>query len=124
MGDDFAQKLQLQDGNAYYATSFSSPAFRMSAGGGPTGLGDMPTDHHRDNMTLFGTERQISEFGGESGAFRPVVSTEAGRIASKIRRKGEARFFCSICPADFTAKHNLRSEFSIPNPSSHLITCL
>ncbi|KAF8176707.1 hypothetical protein K438DRAFT_73948 [Mycena galopus ATCC 62051] len=110
MGDDFAHKLQLQDDNAYYPTHFAPPTFRMSADAKLTGLGEIPTHHHRDNMTLFGTEGQIGEFGGESGAFRRIVSTEAGRRASKIRRKGAARFFCEICPSDFTAKHNLRNH--------------
>jgi hypothetical protein len=50
----------------------------------------------------------------EEKRFRPVVATVAGRRASAARRKDKnnpGAFVCDICSADFTAKHNLRSEF-------------
>jgi hypothetical protein len=49
----------------------------------------------------------------EEKRFRPVVATVAGRRASAARRKDPGAFVCDICGTDFTAKHNLRSEFFI-----------
>jgi len=47
-----------------------------------------------------------------SKAARDRVSTLNGLRASKIRRKNPPKFFCDLCPADFTRKHNLDSGLS------------
>jgi len=43
---------------------------------------------------------------------RDHVSILNGLRASKIRRKNPPKFFCDLCPADFTRKHNLDSGLS------------
>ncbi|KAF7374595.1 WD40 containing domain protein [Mycena sanguinolenta] len=82
LGEDFTQKLRLQDG----PTSLTPP-----------------------------TQSDISPSEGESGRFRPIVSTEAQRRAAAARRKRAPRFFCEICGAGFTARHNLRNHLNAHN---------
>jgi len=54
-----------------------------------------------------------SEVGTEQ--HRPTVASSRQRSASNRRRKNTipGRFICHLCPQDFTANHNLKSQSSI-----------
>ncbi|KAJ6512913.1 hypothetical protein C8R45DRAFT_329308 [Mycena sanguinolenta] len=85
--EDFTQILRLQDGHT------------------------SPTPGSR-----FTSPSNTSRSEGQSGLFfRPIVSTEAHRRASAARRKNTPRFFCELCGAGFTAKHNLQNHMNSHN---------
>jgi hypothetical protein len=76
---------------------------------------------------FFVPDHFASDEAAEEKRFRPVVATVAGRRASAARRKDKnnpGAFVCDICSADFTAKHNLRSEFFTSALSILILTCL
>jgi hypothetical protein len=48
--------------------------------------------------------------------FKPTIASDAVKKSSMKRRKHKAKFVCSTCGADFTAKHNLKSVYLTSAP--------
>ncbi|KIK00704.1 hypothetical protein K443DRAFT_99867, partial [Laccaria amethystina LaAM-08-1] len=54
---------------------------------------------------------EVTDGVNNAETFRQIVASEELVAASNNRRKtGTGRFPCTLCPANFTANHNLRSH--------------
>ena len=73
-----------------------------------------PTGFSREQPSMMPMNQGVHSEVGTEQQPRPMVASSRQVAAANKRRKNAVpgRFVCHLCPQDFTAKHNLKSQSS------------